>query len=462
MTSAVPSSNPRSPRFRRGGLTAVLAGALLAGSTALAVTAAPASASYDDDDDGPSPTYTSLITLQTGEKNAFTLYPPTTAELRSIQPLASTSSKNCTIKTPAGSVVALTGSSAPGLRSGSIGVADQTSGQACSQVNAGTPPEALTIDLLTLHSDLAVLDVELQKNAVILATAYNGDTVAGYFELQSGTNIKQDGKPISPQVATVATCQVASSSGPNSNVSDNCRWVIEGAVFNRIVLTAVAGQFSLEGGADGTVTRRTAPEPAGYPAKLSYFRTVVPCTPENATATVSGSTQAGDGSSFTRENTNADGSTCVALPTTLRRDTVGDLELVKAPGQPFQQGVLTAEWLANPGTDSAVNKTEVNFWADKRESGWVTIPWCPTALLAPGGTVEWLTGIVPATAVAQLNALGLADQDQRTLELGNDNGLYQYACVLSRSTTYTEPTPETAQYETVEKIYMLGDIFIRR
>ena len=238
--------------------------------------------------------------------------------------------------------------------------------------------------------------------------------------------------------------------------------MIEGAVFDRIELTAVAGQFSLEGGADGTVTRRTAPEPAGYPTKLSYFRTVVLCTPENATATISGSTQAGDGSSFTRENANADGSTCVALATTLTRDGAGDLELAKAPGQPFQQGVLTADWVAEPGTDLAVNKTEVNFWAARppRRTGWVTIPWCPAPLLNQNGSVKFLTGIdssSPTAAAEDLETLGLDDQDQRTLELGNDNGLYQYACVLTRSTAYNGTS-----FETVETIYMLGDIFIRR
>ena len=193
--------------IRRRGLTAVLAGALLAGSTALAVTAAPASATNT-----PSPDYTNLITLQTGYTNAFTLYPAVQGGARVTQPLASMSSKDCTIKAPAGSVVALSGSKAPGLRSGSIGVADKTSGEACSQVNASSG-DFLSIDLLTLHSDLAVLDVELQKNAVILATVYDGDTVAGYFELQSGTGVTPGGTPTSRPDAKVAICQVSSSFG---------------------------------------------------------------------------------------------------------------------------------------------------------------------------------------------------------------------------------------------------------
>lgn len=457
MTSALPSSSPRSPRFRRGSLTAVLAGALLAGSAAAATSAAgPASANPVPDLNA----YVNLITLQTGATNAFTYYPPTREGVRETERLAPRGSSNCTVVSTGNDVVDLVGLPKPaGLRDGSIGVTDKTSGESCGQVNTSAS-ESLTINLRGKKSSLAVLDIELQKDAVVLATLDDGvaTTPAVYVELQSGGNISPTDTPKSGLDAAVESCAVGTSSGPNANVTDNCRWVISGTIFDRITLTAIAGQFSLEGGADGIVANRTAEEPAGFPANLSYFSLVTLCADTNLTVTIGGTTQAGDGSSYTRYGFNADGSLCLALPTTLTRDTAGDLELAKPLGQPFEQGVVTAEWLADPGTP-ATNKTEVNFWADKRTTGWVPITWCPATLLNTNGTVKWIAGIDPATAVAQLNALGLFDQDQRpsVTPVIADNNLYQYACVLSRSTSYVG-----AKFETVERIYLLGDIFIRR
>ena len=81
----------------------------------------------------------------------------------------------------------------------------------------------------------------------------------------------------------------ATSSAPNSRI-DNCRWVIDGALFDKIALTATAGQFSLEGGADGTVPVNPIPanpqEPDGAdgrpPGPTSSRRPLRPRAPTHA------------------------------------------------------------------------------------------------------------------------------------------------------------------------------------
>ena len=441
MSLGVPSSSPRSHRGRRAGLTAVLAGALVAGSAVVATSvAAPASADN---------LYSNLITLQTGAKNEWKLYPTDTKVAPSTQGISATSSGNCTIKTPTGTIADLGGSKKAGLRSGSIGIADKTSGESCAQVSA-SPSETLTIDLKGKDIDLAVLDVELQKDAVILAAAFNGptDTTPVYFELQSGSNITANGSTKSGKTATVAKCQVDTSSGPNSNVNDNCRWVIEDTVFDRISLTAVAGQFSLEGGADGTVTRRTGPEPSGTPANLSYVRIAetLDCNESTFTLPISGIAPQ---VSVDRLGNADPTQTCEGFTYELT-NTSAQVNFIKPfDTQTSVQFVMNLVW---PITGVVADLPPVKFSfhnSDGLLSGTTyTLDWCRNTQYDANGKV---TGLNPNPL---FNA-SIAD-----METGPGYPGKQYACVVPRTQLLVDagnnPTGWTQQ------IYILGDAYARR
>lgn len=267
MTSGVPSSSPRSHRGRRAGLTALLSGALIASGIVVATTAAgPATAAVTN-------TPNDYITLETGSINELNLFkrgvdgPVGDPQTLSIVGQCELDSDD--------SLVAIDATNVPGLRQGSIGAYDKN-GEACGQVNASAREE-LTLDLGTKSASTAVLDLELQQDAVVLATIRDSvnDATPVYLELQSGRSIsKRDPKvPAGPQpTAVVSACQVRSSSGPNSSSADNCRWVITQPFMKSITLTAVKGNFSLEGGADGTAASTAGVEPAGgYPGRVSYF-----------------------------------------------------------------------------------------------------------------------------------------------------------------------------------------------
>lgn len=151
---------------------------------------------------------------------------------------------------------------APGLAGNSIGVrasGRNANGTPCSQVDSS---ETLTV---TPGSKLAGasfskvrLDLEVTGNAVVKLTL-TGAT-SSTFTLLTGTNVGST--PVQDTVApyTVTTgpnddktaaCAAAVSSGPNSNVNDNCIWTVEpGHDFTSVKLTVTTGTVSLEGGSD--------------------------------------------------------------------------------------------------------------------------------------------------------------------------------------------------------------------
>jgi hypothetical protein len=125
-------------------------------------------------------------------------------------------------------------------------------GVPCSRVDAGG--EALTLELAgKVDEELihrADLDVEVKSGAKIVATLFRGTTAAGRFELRSGSSIVAGQGSATPG-SPIFNCSARSDSGPDSGALDNCRFVFDG-LFDKITLTAAAGSFSLEGGADAT------------------------------------------------------------------------------------------------------------------------------------------------------------------------------------------------------------------
>ena len=164
----------------------------------------------------------------------------------------------------------------------SMGVlsANKKTGTACYQVNA-IAGESLTWQLdqsttgplATLYgparANSANFDINIAGNAVVQADFYNGTHRVGGAEVQSGFSAPQ---PLYNTYDQLAICNYTSNSGPQSGYNNNCYWNVaplaDGAgldptdpslagydttqpgslTWDRVVLTAKVGQFSVQGG----------------------------------------------------------------------------------------------------------------------------------------------------------------------------------------------------------------------
>lgn len=393
--------------------------------------------------------YANLITLQTGAKDEWTLYPADKKQTAPTQSISATSSGNCTIKTPTGSIADLGGSKKAGIRSGSIGIADKTSGESCAQVTA-SPSETLTIDLKGRTADLAVLDVELQKDAVILATATLAGGDASYFEVQSGDSITGGAALGGQSSAIVAECQVGTSSGPNSGSSDNCRWVIQGALFDKLELKAVRGLFSLEGGADGAAATSSGDEPSGLPATLTYFRIASLFECQTGSVTVDG---LGTTPTVTiRDVDVSSGTECTDFAYSLSTGVVegrATATFTKPWSEQSErlQFMMDLQWAIAPGEVAALPPVEFGFHdkdlnpGEARELGWCA-----------NSTFELSNGGQPAIT-----------DDMDVEPWTGDPSLdpfpgVQYACMIPNPSVI----PDGEGLAWLQSIYVHGDAYARR
>jgi hypothetical protein len=230
---------------------ALAVGTAFAGLVAAAAVVIPALAS------SPAP---GAVRLHLGTDGQYFAYGDQT------QPIAQS---GCKITSPAGSLMKLSAANgkSPGLFSNSIGVKGSSStGTPCGQVDSG---ESLTIERGSTLSGRRFtgvrLDLEMTGDAVVKLTLEQSS--APYkkvtYQLQTGRSIASSQKAESdydktaPYVVsslggeTVDACAAPNSSGPNSNINDNCQWtVMPGFDFDKATLTTSCGTVSLEGGGD--------------------------------------------------------------------------------------------------------------------------------------------------------------------------------------------------------------------
>ena len=144
-------------------------------------------------------------------------------------------------------------SNQPGFAYDAIGVfggggGSTARGVDCSRVGAN---ESLTLSLVgSLSGRIAYrseLDIEVKQSARILATASAGGS-STTWELRSGASIVS-GQGSTVPGSPIFNCNAASDSGSDSGPNDNCRWTIPG-VWDSLELRTLAGEWSLEGGAD--------------------------------------------------------------------------------------------------------------------------------------------------------------------------------------------------------------------
>ena len=349
---------------------------------------------------------------------------------------------------------------------GSLGVAEKKTGTSCYQVD--TPSgDALTLspgaDLAGSYLfDSAALDLDLKQSAAILATAFrdaDGDglleagEVVRTYELQSGASVGRT----SSADEVFKECKVSADSGPDSGSSDNCRWPIDsvgdGRVFDALVLKALVGSFSLEGGADGAPTGASVFELAYGELCVGDTRTL------EATGTSPGVTvtRLGDAGTQTGE--------CFVY----RFEHAGQgAELTKRlEDSASAQFVFDFVWTVEADTtvnddaveDGLVNRTTVDFDGSGDGDGPTPLSSCPDLTTT---TVGGIAFPVVSNIALNDNAKDLAKDypiadDPATVGINEDTK--QFACIVSQS---IDPIPGTNNVEVTERIYAYGDILLKK
>jgi hypothetical protein len=299
-------------------------------------------------------------------------------------------------------------------------------GVSCAQVNASAA-ETLVLTLPGKAADAAVLDVEVQKDAVIIATLSLGTNPKVTRTLRSGQ------AAINAPEGDFLCVPGSTSSAPNSGTSDNCRWVIEDVLFDRIELRAVQGEFSLEGGSDGAVpvnpisTNPQEPTGAAWPTTTSYFAIAngINCT---TPVTITG-TGMEPNVTITRV-TDLDG-TCVTIPYNLSGGN-GEFTFNKPVGAAYAQFYIDVDWKAVPGGE--LKKTSIDYLYGSPE---VPLNWCPQVVFSANG------GPLNTTQAA-----GLPDQ-----ETAANSPAKEFACVLNSASS----GPASGYITIKQRIYLLGD-----
>lgn len=182
----------------------------------------------------------------------------TTGDGLSISPQAIGLSGKCGLSTN-GTILAF-GPSSVGLVEGSIGIRSKGNGQDCGQLDE--VDETLSVSLgSSVDGSLAIyqaeLDLEVQQNAEVVAVATLGGELVDTFTLLTGDLAEPGAPSVETQSLSddpVASCNPASSSGPNAAARDNCRWIITPDLpFDSLELSVAGGKASLEGGGDGNL-----------------------------------------------------------------------------------------------------------------------------------------------------------------------------------------------------------------
>jgi hypothetical protein len=335
--------------------------------------------------------------------------------------------------------------------SGSIGVKEKKTGTSCYQVSA--PSESLELGLgaglrTALNSDViatsAYLDVELKGSARILATARQGTTVVGTFELQSGNSVG-----LSPPLATTApfVCTGRADSGPDSGPSDNCRWPIsapswlgadDGINFDTLTLKAVVGSFSVEGGADGSIQPPAGLSTDTAAASIIELATAVGCGGTTGTTIADGAKPA-----VTIHRLDNVGPTpCSAVPYKLTTADNSARFLKPLDVQPTAQFVWDVTSLF-PSTTATTVLPDIKIDYETPDatgaSPLVKLGWCPDANAVDD------PALFPGYTVAQVAAL--PDQDDF---IGT-----QFACVISRTAKAVAGDPD--QVSVRDLVYVYGD-----
>ena len=400
------------------------------------------------------------VAIQTGATSRITLN-GASGQLGAPQTLAPAANCGVNLGPDASQFVTLEGSigrafsgSLASYANGSIGVKEKKSGTSCSQVNAVTTESlrlALGDNISTLLGPDAVassasLDVELKGAVRIQATAYLGTEPQGVYELRSGS--LAESTPVPPGV-TAFTCNLSPDSGADSNVSDNCRWPIsapswgaagdDGVFFDSLNLEALAGSFSLEGGADGAV--QPAPLSTPNASILEIATDTLGCNATTRTETGTGD----EPTVSVYRLGNSDGSSCALVPYSLANGSGFAQFLKPLDSQPSAQFIWDITGRLSP-TAGTTDLPDLKIDYETPESdppayvSPVPLGWCPDATYSNGRFAGY-------TAEQLASNTTFPDQDNYAGK--------QYACVISRTATSVNGSPDVVEVR--ELVYVYGD-----
>ena len=324
---------------------------------------------------------------------------------------------------------------------------EKKTGTSCYRVDA--PSEAIDLKVgAAVPSGLAssaYLDLEMKQSARILATAKVKGVTQATFERQSGASVGQ------PAMAstTPATCTGSADSGPDSGINDNCRWAIsapswtgpdDGIFFDELVLSAVSGSFSLEGGGDGSVLPQ-----AQLSTPDASIIEVVDGTLACGATTTTIAADAGKPRVNVYRLGNADGGNCTPVPYTLAT-APGFAQFIKPLNQQTSaQFIWDLVWPSAITPDTTVLKDLTIDYEIPSPGSTVALGWCPDPTFDANGRFAGYTA-------AQIAAL----PDQEGDDLPN---LKQFACVISRSAQPVDGDPDTVVSH--DLVYVFGDAGMR-
>jgi hypothetical protein len=441
-------------------------------ATSMPIAAAPAAAPAVAVD--PSPQPGGMLVLTTGPGAVGTVTYKKTGVPDVTQSLSATSCALNTTPTLLGFKGFVNGNpSTVGLRNGSIGVkADASTATACGRVSTtATATESLQIDVnvgrpsgtVKPVATSAFLDLEVKGNAKIQAVTSLNGVPNGVYELQAGTSIGS-----APTLLSSMSTEHQHVSNPNCGAvidpydddgyRDNCRFAIsvpswlgtdDGNVFDSITLKALSGSFSLEGGADGTISPTP---PATLPQRGSIFElseSVLSCG-DTTTLPVNG---AQPGVAITRQPNATNPAICDPTPFTLTHAD-NSFSFIKPITAQDEQFTISATWpmAARGGTTGDLPVTKYEFTLGL--FGPRPITWCTAPTFAKDGNGNFVRD-----ANGSLILTGISDlATQPDLEPDTTPGAMpgkQFTCLATSNAVMDEAS---GQLTVVQQIYLTGDV----
>jgi hypothetical protein len=494
--------------IRRSSVTALTAAMALAAvalpAAYVASVTSPTSAAVTPA--GIGDTTDAYLAIEKGSQDRIALYPPgdaTTAPTPLATQKISATASGCALVTIPGdettdAIMRFNGrfggnQQAESWAPGSIGVAEKKSGTSCYQVSA--PGETLDVAVgaaakpsgsatARYLARAANLDVELKQDARIFATAKLAGATVGYFELQSGSSINK------PKITTgvnpslpyaVFKCNNPSDSGPDSGVNDNCRWPMNGVLFDTLSIQSLVGSYSLEYGRDGTVTQGSVPTAPQYLARggASFFELttvdgLIGCTAgtngNNTTVTVTATTgKPGVQVARLPNASDPSGGDCVPVPYTLKSLDSSARFLKPMDQQNTAQFVMTMEWTTDntsATSPESLPPTYANYETGGKD---VQLGWCPDPIYDSSGNLAGIASPLTSQEVPDQDLLGSATYQRKdALNPGTPLSGKQFSCIGIRTAQVVDKDPltgSTVEPDKIvvrEQIYVLGDILMRK
>jgi hypothetical protein len=278
----------------------------------------------------------------------------------------------------------------------------------------------------------ATLDLEVHEGTQVqAAVSLAGGTPTVYTLIAYDAD---DPKPASLP-ATTTWCVIADDDEHATNQGDNCSWTIPGPNFDKVVLTPVAGWFSLEGGGDWPAS---SGDHRSTFSLVSFYDGALDCTNQNFAAVPAADSGLITGVALTRlDNGVSTPEGCVAVPYTLANDgSAATFHKPTVAGQASAQFAVTVTRTYASDAPLPVPAPLVDW---ENGEGKLALALCPVGLVGAYDS----SGVPTALNYSNVGA----DQSSKP-----DT---QFACVYKETPTYDNTT---GSLTVVDYIYFTGDI----